>query len=524
MTTTKVAATAVAVAVTLTVPATALADPTPGNPTPGNPTPGGSGGSDVTPGNPTPGAPAPAPQPQPAPPQPNYDGPTSIPGPPTIQSVPGIPPTYTTPYNPFLPITQAPRPYVPPQPVVKPPPGTVRIGNLVIPRSQVPLSDSDVRSVNRWAAYTEAQIATTLVAAGVPRDEATRRAASTVVGVAIGGAAGAVIAGVPATILAELFLLPVGLVAGGVIGGVAAVPVATALAPVIGLVSPAVAIPVGVGVGAAAGAGVATAATVGIGALAAAGGAVVGGTLGGLLAYWLGAGDPGVTPGAVRDPGEPENDPGYTLPQPNPGANQYQLVIGNPESKLPGGTNARYVVTSSGDVQGSVTINGMTMPFGWSAEQADAPFRALGFLSGTGRDAAQQWAYTTGQDAIKRFRDVLRISYPQSVKPGQTAPTDGTLGAAGVDRLKQLQDAQNRAIRQQQSGHQGTDTARQQSGTIQAPAHAPAAQPAAAPVVTSPPAAPTAPVGEPPHVSVPTIAQLTDIVNTLTHPTGRHRR
>lgn len=469
------------------------------DPTPGNPTPGGPGGGDVTPGNPTPGTPEPAPPPAPEStpeytPQPNYDGPTSIPGPPSTQSVPYVPPTYNTPYTPLLPIVQGPRPYVPPQPMVKPPPGTVRIGNLIIPRSQIPLADADIRSVNRWAAYTEAQIATGLIAAGVPRDEATRRAASTMIGVAIGGAAGAVIAGVPATLLAEIFLLPVGVVAGGVIGGIAAVPAAAALLPFIGPVSPGVAIPVGIGVGAVAGAGVATVAAVGIGALAAAGGAVVGGTLGGLLAYWLGAGDPGATPGTVRDPGSPESDPDYTLPQPNPGANQYQLVIGNSDSRLPGGPGARYVVKSNGAVEGSVTVNGMTVPFGWSAEQADAPFRALGFLSQTGRDSAQQWAYATGQDAVKRFGDILRISYPQSVKPGQTAPTDGTLGQAGLDRLRELQEAQNRAIRQQQNQGGGQDSG--------APS---GAQRASAPATTvSPPSAP-APTWVPPRVSIPPV-------------------
>ncbi|GAB32934.1 hypothetical protein, partial [Gordonia otitidis] len=431
----------VAVAAAITVPGSALADLTPGNPTPGNP---GTGGN-PTPGNPTPGAPVPAPEPVPAPapapqytPQPNYDGPTSIPAPPPVQSVPYTPPTYSSPYTPVLPFVQAPPPraYVAPQPVVKPPPNTVRIGNLAIPRNQVPLADGDVRSVNRWSAYTEAQIATGLVAAGVPRDEATRRAAATVVGVGLGGAIGAGVVGIPATILAEVFFLPIGTVVGATVGGLAAVPIATALAPFLGpmgLVSPVVSVPIGIAAGAGLGAAGGTAAGVGVGLAAAAAGVAIGGTIGGVAAYLLGAGDPGATPGTVRNPGDPEDESVYELPQPNPKADQYHLVFGNPDAKLPGGPGVRYVVKSNGDVEGAVNVNGTKVPFGWTAQDADAQYKALGFFSETARESAQSWAFTTGQDAIKKFGDALHISYPQSVKPGQDAPTDGSLGKAGID-------------------------------------------------------------------------------------------
>ena len=451
---------------------------TPGNPTPGNP----GGGSDATPGNPTPGAPAPAPEPAPAPkytPQPNYDGPTSIPGPPPVQSVPYIPPTYSTPYTPVLPIVQAPRPrpYVAPLPVVKPPPNTVRIGNLVIPRDKVPLADGDVRSINRWAAYTEAQIATGLVSAGVPRDEATRRAAATVIGVGLGGAIGAGVVGIPATILAEIFFLPIGTVVGATVGGLAAVPIATALAPFLGPAGPAgpaVSVPIGIAAGAGLGAVAGTAAAVAVGVAAAAAGAAVGGTIGGIAAYLLGAGDPGATPGTVRNPGDPEDESVYELPQPNPKADQYHLVFGNLDSKLPGGPGVRYVVKSNGDVQGAVNVNGTKVPFAWSAQSADAPYKALGFFSETARESAKSWAFTTGQDAIKKFGDALHISYPQSVKLGQDAPTDGTLGQAGIDRLKEQQQAQERGARQQRGNATADQAPPPQTYTPPAPAPTPA--------------------------------------------------
>lgn len=399
-------------------------DETPGLPTPGNP--GGSGGTG-TPGAPTPGAP-----------QPNYDGPTSVPPPPASVApiINYVPPSYIGPYTPFLPILQAPR-RVAPVPEVKPPPNTIRIGNKIMP---IPpgMADSDVRSINRWAAYQEARIATTLVSLGVPREEASRRAASTVLGAAIGGAS----LGLPSAALgAGLGVVP-GMVTGGILAGTFGVfPLTIILTPFLGPVAPTVATPLAIAGGVVAG-----------GAAGAAGGALVLGVpmgllgmgIGGVLGFFLGAGDPGADPGTVRNPGDPETEKGFELPPPNPKADQYRLTT------TVGGVGVKYVVKADGDVEGKLTVGGVNLPYKWSAEVADGPYRALGFLSETGREAVKAWVYSTGLDAVNKIPG-LQISYPQSVKPGQTAPTNGRLGQAELDRQKAQNKARDRAIERAQN-------------------------------------------------------------------------
>ncbi|WP_052362789.1 hypothetical protein [Gordonia alkanivorans] len=380
-------------------------------------------------------------------PAPNWSGPGTIPDPPS--EAPPVawspPPVYNTPYTPrsvpIAPIVVRPAPPVNP---IKPPPDMIRVGNFI---TDIPpgMSDSDVRSVNRWAAYGEAKIAQALISSGVPEDEATRQAAATIIGVGLGGAAGATMVGLPAAGIGIAIGAPVGAIIGGVLGAGGIAPVTATLVPFLGpaaaVVGPPVAVAGGAAIGALAGG------AIGGGLLGAAGaiiGAALGGTAGGAVAFTLGAGDPSSTPGSPTDPGDRENDPGYTLPVPNAEADQYVLVVGNEEQKLPGGTSARYVVTKSGDVKGSVTVNGTEMPFGWSAAQADAPFQQLGFFSQTSRDAATSWAYTTGRQLIPQIPG-LAISFPQSVRPGETAPTDGSLGQAESDRQKRLQTVRDQA-------------------------------------------------------------------------------
>lgn len=488
---------------------TPVAEPSPGLPTPGSPDSGG--GPDADPGAPTPGTPAPAPDPAPAPApapqsQPNFDGPGTIPDPPSVAPIiQWTPPSYTTPYTPALPMLRAPR-RVKPQPQVKPPPNKIRIGNFItdIPEG---MADSDVRSVNRWSAATEAQVATGLIALGVPEDEATRRAAATVIGVAIGGATGATVAGVPAAALGAALGIVPGAVAGGIAGGLSTVPLSMLLTPILGPAAPSVAGPLGIGLGILGGgaAGAAGGAAL-LGIPAALLGGAAGAALGGFLAYMLGAGDPGDEPGTVRNPGTPEDEKGYELPPPNPKANQYELKLGNPDSKLPGGPAAEYVVRANGDVRGHVQIGGLEMPFGWSADAADGPYRALGFLSESARESVKGLVYRTGIDQIAKIPG-LQIGYPQSVKPGQDVPMDGRLGKAELDRQKEQEEARERAIQRSQDNptpetEQGPDGAgtdkgapnTQQSEQSQAPSGPKHSAPRRAAVATVPTATAPSPV------------------------------
>ena len=63
------------------------------------------------------------------------------------------------------------------------------------------LTDRQRVSINEWSAYGEAKIAQGLISVGVPEDEASRQAAATIIGVALGGTAGAAAAGIPAAVV-----------------------------------------------------------------------------------------------------------------------------------------------------------------------------------------------------------------------------------------------------------------------------------------------------------------------------------
>ena len=164
----------------------------------------GGGGDDATP---------PVAPPQQTAPSYNYNpGPGAIPAPP--REAPYRPyadpqaynqPNYDTVYNPAPPQAYTlPRPVAPVRPIA-PPPKTLRVGNFLVEEDQLKrdapwLTDRQRVSINEWSAYGEAKIAQGLISVGVPEDEASRQAAATIIGVALGGTAGAVALGVPAAV------------------------------------------------------------------------------------------------------------------------------------------------------------------------------------------------------------------------------------------------------------------------------------------------------------------------------------
>ena len=307
---------------------------------------GGTSPSDVAPGAPGPGDAVVQPVVVP--------GPGSIPGPPVeapYQSYDeSLSQSYDQPYSSVITNPVAPR-VAPPVRPIAPPPDKIRVGNFVtdIPQG---LSKRDVNSINAWSAYGEAKIAQGLISVGVPEDEASRRAAATIIGVMAGGTAGAVALGIPSAVVGAVVGAPIGAGIGAAIGstpffgGVAGVP--------------------GAYIGAAAGAAIG-----GIGAGAAAGalGFAVGGTAGGLLAYSLGAGDPGANP----DEPWKMNGPRHALPE-NDGSNQFEFHLSPEEARRSGLPAVDYVVNGRGDVN----VNVGSSKLQWSGAQARSPYAVLG--------------------------------------------------------------------------------------------------------------------------------------------------
>ncbi|MCZ4553634.1 hypothetical protein [Gordonia rubripertincta] len=286
------------------------------------------------------------------------------------------PPAYTTIYNP---LPQGPIEYRPSKPVrpILARPGKIRVGNLTA--DQGIISDPDARSINRWSAHGESQFARQLIALGVPEDVAARQAAAMVLGAGAGIVVATVLFVPPATIIGAL--------AGLGIGSAVApfVPPFTPVAPLIG-----------------AGAGAAGGAATGF-ALALA----VGGGTGTALGWLFGAGDPGTNGDAPAAPGTPESELSEPEP-PNPDANQYELNADG----LPGNGSVSYVVNAAGDVSGSVDVGQVSVPLEWSAEQADAPYQAIGFLAQTARDTvADVTAQVSTQ--IEQVIPGVRVEFPQ---------------------------------------------------------------------------------------------------------------
>ena len=306
---------------------------------------GGTSPSDVAPGAPVPGDAVVQPVVVP--------GPGSIPGPPVeapYQSYDqSLSQSYQQPYSPAITNPVAPR-VAPPVRPIAPPPDKIRVGNFVtdIPQG---VSSKDVNSINAWSAYGEAKIAQGLISVGVPEDEASRRAAATIIGVMAGGTAGAVALGIPSAVVGAVGGAGVGAITGAVVGS---------LPPYHVLGGPGAAI--GAGAGAAIGG-------IGVGAAGAALGFAIGGTAGGLLAYALGAGDPGANP---EEPWK-KDGPRHALPG-NDGSNQFEFHLSPEEARRSGLPAVDYVVNSRGDVNVKVGSSA----FNWSGSQARAPYSVLG--------------------------------------------------------------------------------------------------------------------------------------------------
>ncbi|WP_196809629.1 hypothetical protein [Nocardia sp. 348MFTsu5.1] len=364
----------------------AWADPEQGGVTTEEPTPEQGG---VSP------APAPAPEPSPAP-APDY-GPGILPSP-TQEAAPVVwtePPSGppAAPYDPTPPSGF--HPPVPTAPVAPklPPEGKIRVGNFVTDRP-AEISPEVAVSINEYSAYGEAKLAQFFQSVGFTEDEASRRAASAILGAAIGGAAGAVAFGVPTMIAVGLFTVPIGGAVGAAIGSVVPpTPFNTGPGLLIGL---------GAGAGVAAGAG----------AIAAVAGGTLGAVLGGALGYALGAGDPNANPTAPWEhTPAPAPEP---APLPNPGANQYELVLDSAQAADAGLPAADYTVTTVGDVNLAANAGGQQINVGWTAEQANAPFAALGPLEQPAKDLTASLTKQAG-DGLTQIVDGLQITYPQTI-------------------------------------------------------------------------------------------------------------
>lgn len=340
--------TSAVVAVSITAGAgAAFAVPEQGGTDPSDSAPGqgGTSPSDVAPGAPAPGDAVVQPVVVP--------GPGSIPGPPVEAPYQpydqSLSQSYQQPYSPAITNPVGPR-VTPPVRPIAPPPDKIRVGNFVtdIPKG---LSKKDVNSINAWSAYGEAKIAQGLISVGVPEDEASRRAAATIIGVMAGGTAGAVALGIPSAVVGAVGGAGVGAVAGAIVGS---------LPPYHILGGPGAAI--GAGAGAAIGG-------VGVGVAGAALGFAIGGTAGGLLAYSLGAGDPGA------NPDEPwKNDsPRHALPE-NGGLNQFEFHLSAEDARRSGLPAVDYVVNNRGDVDVKVGSS----VHKWSGQQARSPYAVFG--------------------------------------------------------------------------------------------------------------------------------------------------
>lgn len=307
---------------------------------------------------------------------------------PIVNTRPAPTPQRQAPVNPQV------RPGGPVRPIL-PPKGYLRIGKFIT-KDTGPLTRAQVNSINRYAAYGEAKIAQGLIAAGISPREADRQAASTIIGVVIGGGVGAATLGIPLAIV-------------GGLGG-------AAIGAGIGAFVPPQ--PLNIGTGALIGAG-SGAALLGLGGAAA--GAGIGGTIGGVIGYILGAGDPKANPTLPgQDPAAPPAPLRKAAPLPNPGAAQYTAVLPKAQARAAGLPAVDYTVSTRGDVDATATIGGRDYHVGITKEQADAPFKALGGLE----KPAREFVDRTTRDlsaATQRAIPGLKIAYPQTI-PAHAAP------------------------------------------------------------------------------------------------------
>nr|WP_051997967.1 hypothetical protein [Gordonia otitidis] len=400
------------------------------NPNDSAPQQGGTAPTDTAPQQ---GGTAPTPAPEPSEPSaPAYvPGPGSIPAPP--QEAPYQPytaapqyeesgysdPGYSTYYSPVpdAPL-QAPKPVAPVRPIA-PPPNKIRVGNFVtdIPKG---MSNKDVNSINAWSAYGEAKIAQNLIALGVPKDKASRQAAATIIGVALGGATGAAVGAVPGAIAG---VLPGAIVGAGAGAGIGFVVGGGLISPPTAATSTAGGALIGLGVGAVGGA---AAGALGGAAL----GATIGGTIGGIAAYTLGAGDPGAhpqEPWKLDENGNPRQ-PKHAKPAPvDPSVNQFELSVPAEAASKKGLPSVDYVVNYRGDV--TVKVGAQTAK--WSAEQAQAPYKALGPL---GAQLEQHFREMTKQMTGDLDAQVpgSEVVWPQEAAGRHALPDDATATEAGA--------------------------------------------------------------------------------------------
>ncbi|WP_272918303.1 hypothetical protein [Gordonia sp. SID5947] len=177
------------------------------------------------------------------------------------------------------------------------------------------------------------------------------------------------------------------------------------------------AIAVGAGIGAGVGA-------VGLGLAGAVAGGVGGAVIGGLIAHTLGAGDPGATPRQPALPGQPDQPPTprpqprpAPAPQPNPGGNQFELHLPAQQAAKAGLPEVHYQVNMRGDVNASANVGGRPVTAAWSAQQAQAPYKALG-------GAAQQVQKTAHDITRKATTELQKIVPGAQIRwPQESAPT-----------------------------------------------------------------------------------------------------
>ena len=104
---------------------------------------------------------------------------------------------------------------------------------------------------------------------------------------------------------------------------------------------------------------------------------------------------------------------------PNPGANQYELTVGE-KAGLPGNGKVSYVVQNSGAVDFNATIGGRDFHAGLTKAQAQAPLKALGGAESQARHAID--------DATKRISAAansipgVHVEFPQLSAPRHAAP------------------------------------------------------------------------------------------------------
>lgn len=322
-----------------------------------------------------------------------------------VETAPSTPPTYYTPYPNTIPdLGSAPKP-TPPQPRRAWKPDHLTIGNLEVPVDELPKELQDnpraIVSANDWSAWAESEIARGLISMGVPSDEASRRAASAVMGAVAGGAVGFGVGFTATALTVGPVLIPLTTLVGTGIGALVGTPLLPPYAPPVSTLN-------GAGIGALAGLGVGAAVTVGAAGAVGAAAGITGAIIGGVLADALGAGDPGAFPQRPDLPWEAA--PESHSPK-NREGNQFELRISAETAQKTGLAPMDYVVTQRGDVEIAGSIGGHSVSAGWSAEQAQAPLDALGPAKPLA-DSAIRDATAAATKALRTIVPGIEVTWP----------------------------------------------------------------------------------------------------------------